>query len=216
MHEDLPNNPGVVHHYTAEILSVQEQYAFGMNMPGRSFSVEEYRYGMNGQEKSDEIFKGVLTAEFWEYDSRIGRRWNMDPVVKPWESRYATFYNNPFFYADPHGLDGEDRAKAYAKKTGGDVVNVGKGKWEVKTGKGIDIDDPFSAKGKSRGVKIEVAKFEDNIFDKIGKGVISGLRKLETLQVRSMGSTYGEGEHWVEGGEWVLKEKLELINTILV
>jgi hypothetical protein len=30
MHEDLPNNPGVVHHFTAEILSVQEQYAFGI------------------------------------------------------------------------------------------------------------------------------------------------------------------------------------------
>jgi hypothetical protein len=26
MHEDLPNNAGYIHHYTAEILSVQEQY----------------------------------------------------------------------------------------------------------------------------------------------------------------------------------------------
>jgi len=35
-----------------------------------------YRYGFNGQEKSDEI-KGEgnsYTALFWEYDPRIGRR----------------------------------------------------------------------------------------------------------------------------------------------
>ena len=43
-----------------------------------------YRYGFNGQEKSDEI-KGEgssYTAEFWEYDPRIGRRWNIDPEEK--------------------------------------------------------------------------------------------------------------------------------------
>jgi hypothetical protein len=62
---------------------------------------------MNGQEKSDEIFKGVLTAEFWEYDSRIGRRWNIDPIFKEWESPFACFYNNPTNILDPFGLDGE-------------------------------------------------------------------------------------------------------------
>jgi len=28
-------------------------------------------------------------AEFWEYDPRIGRRWNINPVGKEWESPYA-------------------------------------------------------------------------------------------------------------------------------
>jgi hypothetical protein len=129
MHEDLPNNPGVVHHYTAEILSTTEQYrarhnavkegAFSMEMPGRSFSVEDYRYGMNGQEKSDEIFKGVLTAEFWEYDSRIGRRWNMDPVDYSWQSPYTCFNNNPFYFADPFGLEGEKVLKGDGYKAAG-------------------------------------------------------------------------------------------------
>src|SRR6478736_3791665 len=44
-----------------------------------------YRYGFNGQEMSNEI-KGVgnsYTAEFWEYDPRLGRRWNVDPMTNP-------------------------------------------------------------------------------------------------------------------------------------
>jgi hypothetical protein len=81
-------------------------YAFGMAMPGRSYqSSSGYRYGMNGQEKDNEIFEGAFTAEFWEYDSRIGRRWNVDPVVKPWESSYACFSNNPIWFSDVNGDD---------------------------------------------------------------------------------------------------------------
>ena len=45
------------------------------------------------------------TAGFWQYDARLGRRWNVDPVVKPWESSYATFSNNPVWFRDIAGLD---------------------------------------------------------------------------------------------------------------
>ena len=69
----------------------------------------KYRYGFNGMEKDDEV-NGITgssyTAEYWQYDSRLGRRWNRDPVIKPWESPYATFRNNPIFFIDPSGLDG--------------------------------------------------------------------------------------------------------------
>ena len=34
-----------------------------------------YRYGFNTQEKDDDVFIGAYTAEYWEYDSRLGRRW---------------------------------------------------------------------------------------------------------------------------------------------
>ena len=64
-----------------------------------------YRYGFNGQEKSDEI-KGngnSYTAEFWEYDPRIGRRWNLDPKPIVGLSEYSTFGNNPILYGDPFG-----------------------------------------------------------------------------------------------------------------
>ena len=67
----------------------------------------EYSYGFNGQEKDDEIAGegNSYTAEFWQYDSRLGRRWNIDPVVKYHESPYACFANNPIWFADPNGAD---------------------------------------------------------------------------------------------------------------
>ncbi|MEO7461907.1 MAG: hypothetical protein ABIT96_04220 [Ferruginibacter sp.] len=64
-----------------------------------------YRYGFNGQEKSDEI-KGEgnsYTAEFWEYDPRLGRRWNLDPKPTVSFSRYLAFANNPIINIDIKG-----------------------------------------------------------------------------------------------------------------
>ena len=68
----------------------------------RSFSSEKYRFGFNGQERTDEI-KGVAnhnTAFFWEYDTRLGRRWNLDPKPNSSISNYAVFTNSPLFYTD--------------------------------------------------------------------------------------------------------------------
>ncbi len=74
------------------------------------YSCEEednYRFGFNTQEKVNEVSgKGNHnTAMFWEYDTRLGRRWNPDPVIKPWRSRYDAFDNNPIWKMDPLGDD---------------------------------------------------------------------------------------------------------------
>ena len=95
-------------------------YPFGALLPGRHGNSGSYRYGFNGQEKDDEV-NGVTgssyTAEYWQYDSRLGRRWNRDPVVKQHESSYATFANNPIYFVDPNGdtvdpsqLKGDDKS----------------------------------------------------------------------------------------------------------
>jgi RHS repeat-associated protein len=97
--------------HTADITSAQDYYPFGMIMPGRSFNASESSTGFNGMMKDDEI-TGVTgshyTAEYWEYDSRTGRRWNIDPEWQkyPGQSPYATFNCNPILYADPTGLSG--------------------------------------------------------------------------------------------------------------
>ena len=66
---------------------------------------EVYPYGFNGQERDDELYGSgnSYTAEFWQYDSRLGRRWNQDPVFRPWESPYAVMGNNPIWNIDPKG-----------------------------------------------------------------------------------------------------------------
>jgi hypothetical protein len=43
------------------------------------------------------------TAMYWEYDSRIGRRWNLDIKPTPGLSQYSAFSNNPILYSDPLG-----------------------------------------------------------------------------------------------------------------
>jgi hypothetical protein len=78
-----------------------------MDMPGRSVTpIDAYSYGMNGQMRERETFEGAYSADFWGYDSRLGRRWERDPLAYPWQSPYATFNDNPIVYADPFGLEG--------------------------------------------------------------------------------------------------------------
>lgn len=96
---------GTVGHFTPDILSSTDYYAFGSLMPGRSFNPGEYPFGMNGQRGTDEI-AGVgnhYTAEFWEYDPRTGRRWNLDPKPNISISPYAAFANNPICLSDVKG-----------------------------------------------------------------------------------------------------------------
>lgn len=75
-------------------------------MPGRSYTGNGYRYGFNTQEKNDEI-TGVpgshTTALHWEYDTRLGRRWNLDPKPVVELSQYCTFSNNPVWFNDVKG-----------------------------------------------------------------------------------------------------------------
>lgn len=87
----------------ADLLSISNVYPFGMEMPGRSAQGEGYRYGFNTQEKDVEIGEGIYTAEFWEYDSRVARRWNIDPRGVKGVSEYAVFMNNPISFTDFNG-----------------------------------------------------------------------------------------------------------------
>jgi RHS repeat-associated protein len=94
--------------FTADVVSATDYAPFGMQMVGRSFDAAgsmAYRYGFNGQEKSPEVSSNSFTAEYWQYDTRIGRRWNIDPVPKTSVSGYIVLGNNPVSYIDPNGAD---------------------------------------------------------------------------------------------------------------
>ena len=84
-------------------------YTFGMMMLGRTWSSgSSHRYGFNGQELENEVYNSGQTysAEFWQYDARLGRRRNVDPLTKqfPGVSPYSCFNNNPILYVDYSGL----------------------------------------------------------------------------------------------------------------
>ncbi len=102
-------NGSTVDQYIADLQSSVDYFPFGAQLPGRGFSTSSYRFGFNGQEKDNEVYGegNAYTAMFWEYDPRIGRRWNRDPFDKPWMSPYHAFSNKPIFNIDPNGaVDG--------------------------------------------------------------------------------------------------------------
>ncbi len=96
-----------------------------------------YRYGFISQEISTEINSNSTTAEFWEYESRIGRRWNRNPVIKSWESPYASFHNNTIAFSDVNGDDAGDKAKDHARRIKIDDYKVS----NLKSGKGVSLLD---------------------------------------------------------------------------
>jgi hypothetical protein len=102
-----------------------------MVMTGRKYQAGSgsYRYGLNGQQKSDDVTSGNYTAEFWEYDSRTGRRWNTDPVILTGESPYLVNGGNPIYYTDPLG-DFKTKFGAQWNKFWHGGKSVGKNKYD--------------------------------------------------------------------------------------
>jgi RHS repeat-associated protein len=89
--------------YTADVLTLTDYYAFGQAITERTYNASAYRYSMNGQEKDTDIDSNHTTALYWEYDSRIGRRWNLDPMDMADISGYACFGNSPIAIVDIDG-----------------------------------------------------------------------------------------------------------------
>jgi hypothetical protein len=126
--------------FEPEVRSYTDPYPFGMNMPSRQFNSNSYRYGVvNGQEKDDEIAGSgnITTAEFWEYDTRIGRRWNIDPVDKAWMTSYHAFSNKPILNIDPNGDEDGD----YYDKDGKHLGSDGKDDDKVYKADGVTKND---------------------------------------------------------------------------
>ena len=70
-----------------------------------------YFFRFNWQEQDNEIAGAgnIMTAEFWMYDGRLGRRWNVDPKPNESISGYSCFGNNPMLLMDNLG----DSVKIY-------------------------------------------------------------------------------------------------------
>jgi RHS repeat-associated protein len=95
--------------YTVDVISANEYYPFGMQMPGRSINSSKYRYGFNGKENDNEV-KGEGNQQDYGmriYDPRAGRFLSVDPLMRdyPWNSTYAFAENRPIDGIDLEGLE---------------------------------------------------------------------------------------------------------------
>jgi RHS repeat-associated protein len=100
---------------TAELLSAQDYYPFGMQMPGRTYlagSSLSYRYGFNGKEKDDEVMGAGNEIDYGMrvYDPRAGRFLSVDPITKkyPELTPYQFASNRPIQGVDRDGLEFSD------------------------------------------------------------------------------------------------------------
>jgi hypothetical protein len=90
-----------------------------MNVVSQVCDEDLYHYGFNGKMKDNE-WAGIEnhnTAEFWEYDTRTGRRGNIDPIPIEWSSSYSVFFNNSILLGDPFG----DKVRYESKEEKKDV-----------------------------------------------------------------------------------------------
>jgi hypothetical protein len=87
---------GIADYYKPDVITANDYYPFGMQMPGRSFNSRSYRYGFQRQEKNDEIIAGgnAIDYKYRVDDVRIGRFFSVDPL----SAKYP--YNSPYAFSE--------------------------------------------------------------------------------------------------------------------
>jgi RHS repeat-associated protein len=94
---------------TADLISATDYYAFGMEMPGRKFSSDKYKFGFNGKLKDDEVYGegNFQDYGFRMYDTRVARFISVDPLTKkyPWYTPYQFAGNMPISAVDLDGME---------------------------------------------------------------------------------------------------------------
>jgi RHS repeat-associated protein len=104
---------------TSTDCSLKDYYPFGMLMPGRNFSSEDYRFGFNDKENDNEVYG---TSNFQNYgmrmyDPRLARFPSVDPLTSkyPMLTPYQFASNNPIELIDVDGLEGAKPAETNAQ-----------------------------------------------------------------------------------------------------
>ena len=176
---------------------------FGMVMPGRNWvaaTADGYGFGFNGQEQDDEVYGkwNLNTAEFWAYDTRLGRRWNIDPIKVPFESPFAVFRNNPILLGDPSGdFPNEINSNLETGSIPGSKDNELKLQYKV-----IRVFNPwwYGEKGKSRMQRFFCdCNLSCNIYAKGKKPIELDYKIITTIKYKvktSVITTANQGQTW--------------------
>ena len=88
-------------YYLTEVRTASFYSAYGAI--ANAYNGGNIKLAHNGQRRSLEISGTAQTAEYWEYNSDVGRRNNVDPKPTVGLSDYATFLNNPIWHTDVYG-----------------------------------------------------------------------------------------------------------------
>jgi len=104
------------------VLSYNDYYAFGGQLPGRVWAAENSRYGYQSQEKTSDGSNPWCQFELRQYNQDLGRWFAPDPFGQ-FASPYIAMANNPVSGTDPDGgwvnfapPDGQKRFRGEAQK----------------------------------------------------------------------------------------------------
>ena len=113
--------------YPVDNIMQSNLHSFGMLMKARMFSSEQYRFGFNGKEKTDEVNGdgAVYDYGYRIYEVRLGRFLSVDPISRsyPQLTTYQYSSNSPIQFID---VDGKEGAKpAQFNPTNGTYTTTG-------------------------------------------------------------------------------------------
>ena len=91
----------------ATIVSAQDVFPFGLEMSGRDWQLEDYRYGFNSKERDNAFGSVVFDYGFRIYSPKIGKFLSTDPLTStyPWYTPYQFAGNSPIKHLDIDGLE---------------------------------------------------------------------------------------------------------------
>ncbi len=93
--------PAAVSYYLADVMSANDYYPGGMDMPRRKYNYgSQYRYGFQNQETDNELWGGAVAFEYRVEDPRLVRFFSVDPLT----SQYS--YNSPYAFGENRLIDG--------------------------------------------------------------------------------------------------------------
>jgi hypothetical protein len=223
-HNIYPSPDGhTIDFYRPEILQSQEYSCYGVSLIGWNYSIiNSYRYGFNSQEKEMEITGSETntSAEYWIYDMRLGKRWNIDPIVKSSESSYAVFFGNPIMFVDPNGDNASDPSThiddegnvIWEYDDGDDGVYVHeKGTTKEEIDQRRDGSDPLFANPNTHGGGKYIGRLGGDIHMDWA-GIYSKKLAASTNEVLSTDFTFGDWYNYVKQyGDWDLKNNKRTI-----
>ncbi len=167
-------------------------------MPERTYTAgSSYRFGFNGQEKDDELLgpANVNTAEFWEYDCRLGRRWNMDPISLDWQGLYTCFNNNPICLSDITGLTSHNLTDPTKPGSASNPIELDR----------VDKKAHRTLFDKLMGLAIKASILiqQSSIGETIQQGLIIGQKAIDKLGDLAIGTIdkIGSGLQWLFGSK---------------
>ena len=197
--------------YEPLVISESDYYPFGMAMKERSFSNEEYRFGFNTQEKSTELGEDTYTAEFWQYDSKIARRWNNDPRPNTSISVYAAFAGNPIWFSDHLG----DTTRYY--NSSGE--KIGQINDELENAVTVITDDNLAAFTRDykffKSLDDDLQKNSENYFAHVLRGdgisymtenLLSGLKAYSALDPKNIFFDHRKAAKYYSGSDVPLRD----------